>query len=99
MVIKCEERYREAMAHAEATGDKTLQECFETLKLWESQEGFPGVKVKIELWKDFAPLSFLFNEIFEDGRVGICGGIIYHGNPDTSRSFQIEPKTGWLVHT
>lgn len=35
MIIKCEERYQEAKAFAEKTGDNTLQNCLERLTKWE----------------------------------------------------------------
>lgn len=35
MIVKCEKRYNEAMAYAEKTNDKTLQNCLDRLKQWE----------------------------------------------------------------
>lgn len=93
MVIKCEERYNEAMEFAEKIGDKSLQDCLNRLKSWE-RDG-----LTIYLYKDFAPYSFYFEEMREDGTRSMNGGLIYHGNPDQSRSFQIEPSTGWEIHT
>jgi len=94
MEIKCEERYRQALAHAEKTADTTLTECLERLKLWEANMGG-----EVTLSKDFAPLSFYFEIMAEDGSRIMNGGVLYHGNPDESRAVQLVPSTGWQIHT
>lgn len=93
MEIKCEERYQEALDHAEKTGDKTLQNCLDRLKGWEKNG------TTIYLYKDFAPLSFYFEEIDKDGKRRLNGGVNYHGNPDESCSFTMDPTIGWQIHT
>lgn len=55
MKINCEERYNEAMAYAAETGDKTLQNCLERLKQWETNRN-----CEITLYYDRSPLSFYF---------------------------------------
>lgn len=94
MVIKCEEKYQEAMDYAAKTEDRTLQNCLERLKQWEVTRN-----CEIFLYKDFAPLSFYFEMYNEDGNKVMNGGVVYHGNPDQSFAFQIEPSTGWEIHT
>ena len=93
MTIKCEERYREAMEHAEKTDDKTLQNCFDKLKQWEGNE------FEITLYSDRAPLSFYFEMNDKNGNRVMNGGLLYHGNPDESFAFQMIPSTGWEIHT
>ena len=51
------------------------------------------------LYKDFAPYSFLFKERYPDGRLGVVGGLVYHGTPDRSGCY-CEPRIrGWEIHT
>ncbi|MDR0430351.1 MAG: DUF4120 domain-containing protein [Tannerellaceae bacterium] len=94
MVIKCEERYREAMEYAEKTGDKSLQDCLERLKRWEINMN--GV---MHLRKDFAPLSFYFEMLDSSGNRIMNGGLLYHGNPDQSYAVQLTQSIGWQIHT
>jgi hypothetical protein len=93
MKILCEERYREACEHAEKTGDKSLQDCFEKLARWEERD-----ESEFIIKKDFAPLSFYFEE-YKDGERLLNGGVIYHGNPDVSRSITFDQRIGWQTHT
>lgn len=94
MIIKCEERYHEALAHAEKTGDKTLQECFENLKRYET-----NMHAEAHLMRDLSPLSLYFELYDKDGRLVMNGGIVYHGDPDQSHSFTMNPTKGWQMHT
>ena len=52
---------------------------------------------------DFAPYSMTFSERREDGRCGLCGGIIFHGDPETgyqeNGSVSLSPSYGWQIHT
>ena len=84
------------MQYAESIGDKTFQECLEKLRQWERHPSHP---CEIELYRDFAPYSFLFKQRYPDGRVGVVGGLIYHGRPDRSCCFIDEPFHGWMTHT
>ena len=83
MKIMCQEHYDKVVQYAESIGDKTLHECLK----------------RIELYKDFAPYSFLFKERYPDGRLGVVGGLVYHGRPDRSCCFIDEPFHGWMTHT
>lgn len=94
MVIKCEERYNEAMDYAAKTGDKTLQDCIERLKQWETNQN-----CEILLCEDFAPLSFYFEMYDRNGNRIMNGGVLYHGNPDESYAVTLDPAKGWQIHT
>ena len=52
------------MQYAESIDDKTLHEC---LKRLERREQNPHHLCEIELYKDFAPYSFLFKERYPMG--------------------------------
>lgn len=94
MQIKCEERYREALAHAEKTGDNSLRECLDKLERWAARDNG-----ELILTRDFAPLSMLFEIRGADGNRTINGGLIYHGAPDLSRSYTFDRSKGWQTHT
>lgn len=96
MKIMCQEHYDKVVQYAESIGDKTLHEC---LKRLGRREQNPHHPCEIELYKDFAPHSFLFKERYPDGRLGLVGGLVYHGQPDRSCCFIDEPFHGWMTHT
>jgi hypothetical protein len=93
MIIHCSKKFIEAIKYANSINDSTLEKCLESFENWEKRTG--GT---VELYKDKSPLSFLFCRKI-NGEVEVNGGLIYHGNPDESFSFQIEKSTGWQVHT
>jgi hypothetical protein len=94
MQIKCEERYKEAMAYAEKTGNNTLQDCLERLEQWEINR-----KYEVTLYHDFSPLSFYFEMNDKTGRRVMNGGVLYHGTPDESYAVTLDPTKGWQIHT
>lgn len=94
MKIMCQERYNEAVNHAQKTNDASLQCCLDRFKQWEE-----GGRCEVELHTDYDPLSFFFIQRYKDGRQGLVGGLIYHGSPDESFSVQLVPKIGWQIHT
>jgi hypothetical protein len=94
MQVRCEKRYAEAVAYAEKTGDKTLQDCLDRLKQWEINQ-----KCVIILCYDHAPLSFYFEMNDQSGKRVMNGGLLYHGNPDESRAVTFDPAKGWQIHT
>ena len=57
MKIMCQEHYDKVVQYAESIGDKTLHEC---LKRLERREQNPHHPCEIELYKDFAPYSFVW---------------------------------------
>lgn len=96
MKILCQEHYDKVVQYAKEIGDKSLDNCLERLKQWEKN---PNRPCEIELYWDFAPYSFGFRERYQNGNVGIVGGLIYHGKPDESYSVLLEPFHGWSIHT
>lgn len=94
MIIKCEERFKEALAHAEKTGDKTLQDCLERLRRYET-----SMNAEAHLMRDHSKLSLYFEFYNKDGKRIMNGGIVYHGDPDESHSFTSDPTKGWQMHT
>ena len=95
MKILCQEHYDKVVQYAKEIGDTSLDNCLKRLEQWESN---PNCPCEIELYRDFAPHSFGFRECYPDGRTGIVGGLIYHGNPDRSYSVLLEPFHGWSIH-
>lgn len=92
MKIKCSnEHYNKVMEYAKSIGDTSLQNCLERLKSWEQNEHRP---CEIELYYDSSPYSFGFVQRYPDGRQGIVGGVLYHGNPDRSFAVQLTPFHG-----
>ena len=74
----------------------TPQKCIDRLKQWEEN---PNCPCEIELYYDSAPHSFGFRQVYPDGRTGIVGGLLYHGNPDQSFAVLLNPMHGWSIHT
>lgn len=96
MKIICEELFNQAVEHAEKTNDPSLQFCLDRFRCWENN---PNAKCEIIIYADFAPFSFGFTQVYQNGNTGIIGGLLYHGNPDESFAVQITPKIGWQIHT
>lgn len=96
MKIMCQEHYDTVVQYAESINDSTLRECLERLEKWGQNTNRPSV---IELYRDFAPYSFLFKQRYEDGSLGVVGGLVYHGNPDLSCCFAEPRIEGWAIHT
>lgn len=94
MNIVCEARYKEAMDHAEKTGDKTFQDCLDRLKSWEENK-----EQEVTLYYDSSPLSFYFELKNKDRNLIMNGGVLYHGSPDKSFAVQLVPAIGWKIHT
>lgn len=91
MKILCQEHYDKVVQYAKEIGDTSLDNCLKRLEQWENN---PNCLCEIELYRDFAPHSFGFRECYPDGKTGIVGGLIYHGNPDRSYSVLLEPFHG-----
>ena len=79
-----------------AIKNDTLQKCIDRLKQWEEN---PNCPCEIELYYDSAPHSFGFRQVYPDGRTGIVGGLLYHGQPDQSFAVLMNPIHGWTIHT
>ena len=87
---------RTFLRYAESIGDTSLQKCLERLKSWEGNPDYPS---EISLYYDHAPYSFGFTQHYADGRIGIVGGLLYHGIPDRSFAVTLQPFHGWQIHT
>ena len=95
MKILCQEHFDEVQEFAKKIKDDSFQKCLDSFKRWEQN---PNQPCEIELYKDFAPYSFFFKQIYPDGSVGLQGGLLYHGNPDESYSITCSDKK-WQIHT
>lgn len=94
MNIMCKEYYDEVVEYAKKIKDESLQRCLLRLENWEKREDST-----IELYKDRSPYCFLFKQRYSDGRLGVVGGLNYHGTPDRSGSVTLTPIKGWEIHT
>lgn len=96
MKIICQKHYDEVVRYAKKLGDSSLQACLAKLKSWEEHSRRP---CEIELYRDFAPYSFLFKQRYSDGSLGIVGGLVYHGSPDRSGCYTMNYEDLWQTHT
>ena len=92
MKIMCQEHYDEVVRYAKKLGDSSLQVCLAKLKSWEKHSCRP---CEIELYRDFAPHSFMFKQRYSDGSLGIVGGLVYHGTPDRSGCYTMNHEDLW----
>ncbi|MBO7684855.1 MAG: DUF4120 family protein [Lachnospiraceae bacterium] len=72
------------------------------LLAWERYDDGGNRLNEIEIGTDFDDKCFTFWENYPDGRIGICGGIIFHGTPGNyveNGSVQLRPSYGWQIHT
>ena len=76
--------------------ERYAAKCIDRLKQWEQN---PNCPCEIELYYDSAPHSFGFRQVYPDGRTGIVGGLLYHGQPDQSFAVLLNPIHGWTIHT
>ena len=96
LIINCKDRFSKAVEVARDTRDNSLRDCIFRLLTWN------GVS-KVSISSDYEEHSFLFTTYNKDGNVYICGGLIYHGNPQTGYNeagdVQLNPSYGWHIHT
>jgi len=92
------ERVQTALTHSLS---QTFQLCLDTLVRLAS-----NVHGTVHLYLDFAPLSFGFMVLRQDGSSWISGGVLFHGPHDgggnggaPTYSVCISPQNGWTVHT
>lgn len=95
------ERFEEAKAHAETHDElkKTWLSCMTTLENLSR-----NMKGRLELIKDFAPLSLTWGILREDGECVYNGGLIYHGPGVAGHEFPVLAVTldstpGWQIHS
>ena len=96
MKIMCQEHYDEVVRYANELRDESLYACLAKLESWEEHSTRP---CEIELYRDFAPHSFLFKQRYPDGTLGIVGGLVYHGTPDRSGCYTMNHEDLWQTHT
>ena len=91
----------EVLAFAERRG--LLCQIMEQLAYLAETERWQGTR-RVQLYKDFAPYSFTFQEYIND-KPAIYGGLIYYGPGDTGVSgpqFSVrigDTREGWRVNT
>ena len=94
------ERYQEALAHAQTHPElkETWSRCMTTLENLSR-----NLKGKVELVKDFAPLSLTWGIMKESGECVYNGGLIYHGDGLSHEypvlTVTLDPSSGWQLHT
>lgn len=101
-----QERYNECLQLAKEKGDKTLGNVMARIAQWETNMDEHNCEYHVEIYNDFAPNSFIFREVYDastNRRVGMVGGIIFHGFPDTGYqenfSVMLSHQYGWHMHT
>ena len=89
--------------------DDSFSQCLKNLMRWVSRWTEDGEKPiydeedHIRLTPDFCnDYSFGFAVHHKDGKVGIVGGLLFHGYPgdcDTTFSVTIDHSKAWQIHT
>ena len=87
----------------------TLIGCLSRIVAYEANSeenyvsGYCSSKSEYSISSDFGEHTFFFSENREDGRQGLCGGIVYHGCPEEgykeNGSVSLSPEYGWQIHT
>lgn len=101
LIVHCPEHLQSAKEFAASTNQsETLNR--QLSRLTENLDS----AWRVELYSDFAPYSFFFQEITPAGLRGLNGGLIYHGSHDgfgsgsaPTFSVSITPTQGWSIHT
>lgn len=97
--IQCKDKWRKAKEASREHYDKTFDACFSRLLARSTNENVKEVIVTSEHGEH----CFFFREVYENGGTGICGGIIFHGFPDSgykeNGSVMLSPSFGWSIHT
>lgn len=103
MEVSCVERLQRCLDMAYEHEDQSLRNCIHRLYDYELVGILRGCKCTIHLSADFEENSFFFSQHYEDGREGLCGGILFHGyddQPDNSCAVCVDgPARGWHMHT
>lgn len=93
-------RIKECKAYMVKKGDMSLNRCIRRLSQWNPKDA------TITISNDFDRMSFFFRETMPDGRDGVCGGILYHGERDGFGSgggpvfaVTLEKTEGYSIHT
>jgi len=101
LIIKCSEHLQTVRDFTDQTNQR---DDFEKQLAYLTT--FKDDTWKVELSQDFAPYSFIWAEIRPNGKRGLCGGLIYHGQHDhggngSAPTFSVNllPVYGWQIHT
>lgn len=88
--------------------DESFSQCLKNLMRWvsrydENDHAVYDEEDYIRLTPDFCnDYSFGFAVHHKDGRVGIVGGLLFHGYPgdaDTTFSVTMDASKAWQIHT
>ena len=100
---KAYERFVECRQFAaEHNMSENLNSVIAGLLAWERYDDNGERINEIVIGTDYDEKCFTFWEKYSDGRIGICGGIIFHGVPGAyleNGSVQLSPSYGWQIHT
>jgi len=92
IVIKCQEHYDSTLAYAKLVDKED--------NLQQNLRRLANMGEIVELYKDFAPHSFLFVVKNNDGKKEYNGGLIYHGfSHHVTLSVSLSETDGWSIHT
>lgn len=89
---------KQKLMECEERGDHSLLNCLRRMQQYVRTSDDDSVSVSyVSHWDEFA-----FTQL-TDGKPGLCGGIVFHGWPETGYqenfSHQIEKRYGWAIHT
>lgn len=94
------ERYKKCKEMSRDMGSHSLQACIDRLMGWGEYD------TSIYIACDMDELSFSFREVTPDGKLGVGGGIIFHGERDGFGSGQgptfsvsMDKEKGYQIHT
>jgi hypothetical protein len=101
LIVKCPEHLEAVRAFADRTGQRAqFEQCLIDLTAYLSDLWM------VDLFSDFAPLSFFWSQYNPAGQRGLSGGLIYHGEHDRGGdggaptfSVCLTPTSGWAIHT
>lgn len=103
MEIHCKERMAACLKMAREHNDDSLREILHQLLNSELNAYENGCIKTVHIYTDFDKNSFEFREVYDGTRIGITGGIIFHGyddEPDNSGAVCIDgPARGYRIHT
>lgn len=93
-------RIKECKAYMIKKGDMSLNRCIYRLSQWSPENS------TITIMNDRDEMSFFFRQTYADGRDGLCGGVLYHGERDGFGSgsgpvfaVTLEKTEGYSIHT
>jgi hypothetical protein len=111
LLIEDQNHFDVVVAHAKKLGmyDKNAENNGSLAGRLEYLEKYGGDKMRVKLFKDFAPFSFGFviEQKHGDGWQHVfTGGLIFHGPQDglgsgsgPTFSSTVTPTIGWSIHT